>query len=147
MSSLKYAAAIRAARVKNCPPADFLSREVVAFRLVRSDPLAAGDFEPAAVMKPERKFPSEEQRCSAWGLSFFNSHENVAAHRAKLQRSHKKFQLIIGDKIGFGKLTAKHGLVSAPNSNGHFTLHEFVGCELHKEFTIYPESAREQKAG
>lgn len=133
--------------LKNCPPARFKNLHFEAFRLVKNSPPTARDFIPCAISQPTRKFFNCEQECSALGLSFFTTSDELERTFGRLRRNMKNFSKIFGDKIAKGQIKSSHGVSSVPNSDGHFTLHEYDSCALETEFVIIKPFDAELKAG
>jgi hypothetical protein len=96
----------------------------------------AGSFVPVLVKKPQRAFKSDEERCGGWALSFFSSADVAAATFAKLQSTSPNIHKSLGDSIALGTLHTSDGVLSAPDHDGHFELHEYANTDLVPRFAV-----------
>ena len=135
--SFKYADAIK--DIKDCPPDTCSSRRTQAFRVVFSDPPNTQSFLPVAMRNPGRRL-DPKSLCIAYGLSFFDSIGHLKAKMRILKKNYPRIEATIGSKIAEGVIEQKDGKSNTPNSSGHFTLHEFRECELHKKFTVVADA-------
>lgn len=133
MPPFKYNA--RIAGIENCPPDDYAERQIRAFRVVRTDPPADDSFLPVSIQGPVRKL-SEKPLCSGFGLSLFTDVDSVKQKMARLKRSHPHIEEALGSKIAEGVVAPGDGVCSEPNTQGHFTLHEYEGCNLAAKFVV-----------
>jgi hypothetical protein len=72
-------------------------------------------------------------------LSFFSSADVAGAYFAKLQRTTRNIHKTIGDSIALGTLQTGDGVVSKPDGDGHFELHEYTNTILVPRFTVVRE--------
>jgi hypothetical protein len=124
----------------NCPPYNCYSAEIDAFRFVHKDINHENNFLPGILIKPNRtNDQSDKFICSYCGLSFFSSIDQAKTRYSKLRFS-KKIAKIIGTHIAHGKLAPDDGVITPPNEEGHFDLHEFESANLKTKFTIICEA-------
>lgn len=124
----------------NCPPDDCFSAEIDAFRFVQGDIKDENNFLPGILSNPSRaNDQSDHFVCSYSGLSFFSSIEQAKAKYNKF-RFNKRIAKALGSHIAQGKLSSEDGVITPPNRDGHFDLHEFEGIDLQNKFTIVCEA-------
>ena len=122
----------------NCPPGGCKPADIVAYRFVFSDLKDWRNFTPAFIIKPERHRPSTPAKvcCSGYGLSFYDSLANAEAKHHQLTENFPNISLHIGTHIAEGNLSKTDGVITPPNSEGHFDLHEYEGVKLNGKFRI-----------
>jgi hypothetical protein len=104
------------------------------YRAVFCNPPSENCFLPNRVVSPSRQLPGTVL-CSAWGLSLFKSEAELKAFVKKRLATNPLFLKSIGDKVAEGNINAGHG-VCGDARGGHFTLHEFAGTKVWKEFKV-----------
>ena len=129
----KYAKQLN--NLQDCPPADYTSKQLLAFRFVFDNIDHENNFLPILLKNPRRKL-SDDAKCEGYGLSFFNSLENARNRYLKISRSYRNIHKGIGTHIARGTITKNDGIVSSINKQGHFTLHEFEHVCLKNGFSL-----------
>lgn len=128
---LKYASKI--ANYDQCPPADCIECDCVAFRWV-FDPMTNECFWPLAKIRPD---DDRGNCCEGWGLSFFTSSEKAIEKFTALTKIHKNLHKKLGTHLAEGKLDSSHGLATPVNAkSGHFTVFELKGVKLKEDFSV-----------
>ncbi len=139
MPSFKYAAQLQA--LADCPASDCREATRDAYRYVFRSRMW-DSFTPVLAGQPQRALKwSDRDRCGGWALSFFSSADVAGAIFTKLQNTSRNIHKTIGDSIALGKLQTSDGVVSTPDSDGHFELHEYAGTNLVARFTVVLELA------
>lgn len=109
-----------------CPPpeAESIEGELEGFRFVANgDTISSDDFVPEGIESPARNFGTNPNPpCCAFGLSFFTT---AAKARRKFNKLRDQSKKIARKKyLVRSSLTSNMGVITPPNAQGHFTLHE-----------------------
>lgn len=110
-----------------CPPSQAEPTARLAFRFV-FDPLDMRSFEVFATRRPAQF--ATDPCCSHCALSMFATEEHARAKFAKLMAIRKNIGKLIGDHLAEVTLAEEHGVQTAPNTDGHFDLHEYANVDL-----------------
>lgn len=99
----------------------------VGFRSVHEDLSHPHNFAPTAVIDPERlaRAVSCKQRCSLWGLSMYESVDQLSNMIRRVEKTAKNFRTLVGAYYVELKLEPIHGRRSK-STKGHFDLHPSV---------------------
>jgi hypothetical protein len=122
----------------NCPPGDCKPADTVAYRFVFDDLNDRRNFAPSFIIEPSRHRPSTPAKvcCSGYGLSLYDSLPNAEAAYRKFAANFLKFEERVGTNIAEGNISKTDGVVTPPNHEGHFDLHEYEGVQLRSKFRI-----------
>ena len=135
MPAFKYREKIEA--LPDCPASECREDAREGFRFVFRGRMAES-FAP--VGSPTSAFKwGDRERCGGWALSFFSSVENAEASFRKMQRNSSNIHKKIGDSVASGNLQHSDGVMSAPEADGHFDLHEYEGTNLVPRFAVVLE--------
>lgn len=125
--------------IPDCPPDDYKSQRLKAFRFVFEDTNHQNNFRPVLIIKPRRRktgmFRRNTAKCQGYGLSFFDSLENAHQKYFKLIKIRPQLAKTLGTHIAEGVIDRTDGVVSKINREGHFTLHEFEQVDLKDKFS------------
>jgi hypothetical protein len=125
----KYQDNVRA--LPNCPPDGCRRGRRTCFRFVFDDVSDPNNFVPVLKRNPKRALKmSDLQRCSGWALSFFITLAQAVLVYEKLQAQGVPVKRALGTQIARGSLGTADGLMTDPDDDGHFDLHEVVGLDL-----------------
>lgn len=127
MSAYKYQSQF--ASMVGCPPPCSPASGTV-YRVVHK-PIVARDLEPTAITKPD-----EPRSCGSWGISMFTTQKALQDKWGKLIGKYPNLANDVGDHIAEGSLVAAHGMITKPNKEKHFNLHEFNGPNLAPVFRV-----------
>lgn len=92
---------------------------------------------PPYVMKPSRVsqgITKEKVDVRGFALSNFESEFQATDFYNKLHKQCKNISKQIGDTLSCGEISAKDGMVTDSQQNGHFDLFESESCNLGKSF-------------
>ena len=109
---------------EGCPPTSATSRPQAAYRIVKTDPATASDFQTHAQLG----LAPHVDLCRRSTLSIFASYRQ-ASHRRSLTPS-------LGAHVAHAALTAAHGVISSPNGAGHMDWWAFAGMVNPSEFKV-----------
>jgi hypothetical protein len=130
--ALKYASHLEGCSEKPCPhPSKFVRRSRIGFRFLHN--AATGDdFIPPAI----KDGPRADEPCDGFALSFF---ADIDAARAKYKKLAVRVDAAsrYGDHIGEIALVEADGLMGAPNTKGHFGLHQEDDAIFHGRIVAY----------
>lgn len=85
---------------------------------------------------PVAKLPKRRGKCcSDWAVSLYQTEDQAKDAHAEGCRNFPNFRKN-GDHLAAGILDAACGVVTEPDSTGHFDLHEFDNANLSSRFTI-----------
>jgi hypothetical protein len=108
--------------------AAFKAGTATGYRLMHW-PAIDDDFKPLAALP--RCSAARKKRCSSLALSLFVSPETARAMIARnLTDRGVDPTGWLGDQLGVVEIVEDDGLISEPNDDGHFALHEFEGISL-----------------
>jgi hypothetical protein len=117
-----------------CPPKEYDEQMQIAFRWVHENLSNENNFKPLAYQNPQlvNKWISDELRCKAHGLSFFNTFEGAKEKFMQETIKRPNFPKRIGNCIATVQLTGNCGVSSKPETLnfGHFTYHEYICSDL-----------------
>ncbi|MFH1115180.1 MAG: hypothetical protein V1792_14820 [Pseudomonadota bacterium] len=141
----KYQACIRNLGIE-CPPDNYEQEERDSFRFVK-DTGENNNFLPPLVIKPKRihsgQFKNDlNEICSGYALSFFDTLDNAIEYFAELRQQMSNAYKSVGTHIARGLLAECDGVMSNPDSDGHFDLHEFAEVALEPKFSIVHDLQR-----
>jgi hypothetical protein len=118
----------------SCPPKEYEEHKQAAFRWVHEDLSNDNNFKPLAYQNPQlvNKWISDELRCKAHGLSFFNTFEGAKEKFMQETIKRPNFPKRIGNSIATVQLDKHDGVCSKPETLnfGHFTFHEYICIDL-----------------
>jgi hypothetical protein len=129
VTAFRYAAQLAA--LPECPDDATAPFSALAFHVVHN-PTNADDFLPKALRWPdslEVAAGDSKKCCKMWGLSMFESEEQLRKHVLQVEKSVKTFRELVGEYAAHLKLTSTLGKRTKPNAKGHFTFHEYVGFD------------------
>ena len=117
-----------------CPPKHYIADDKEAFRWIFDAPIGEDNFVPVYFKNPKRfNEKSDEARCMALGLSFFETLETAEQRFLQLKkRLGEEAYKTLGTHIAKGQLQAEDGVNSPPQINGHFTHHPSDSFSYHK---------------
>jgi hypothetical protein len=119
-----------------CPLEGAKPVDLVAYRLVRSNPPAEADFIPEAIAKPRRyKHCDAGTLCKARGLSIASTLEGAKAL--------SKIPSLSDAVIAEGRISPETGVVAdtpSPNCSDHCTWWPYEGIRAHELFSIIREA-------
>ncbi len=121
-----------------CPPQNYIPQNRIAYRWVFEDVNHEENFKPVYFKTPKRFIEkSDEERCLAMGLSFFDNLEKAEHRFLQLKkRLGQEVYKILGTQIAQGQIVEEDGVNSAIDTNGHFTHHPSTVFKYSKEITI-----------
>lgn len=132
LKEFKYAQEIRVFNA--CPPKQYEEQEQIAFRWVHEHLGNPNNFKPLAYQNPElvNKWISDDLRCKAHGLSFFNTFQGAKDKFMQETIKRPNFSKRIGNSIATVQLNTNDGVCSKPEilNFGHFTFHEYICIDL-----------------
>ena len=108
----------------DCPPSSATSRSQAAYRIVKTQPPSAADFQTHAQLG----LAPNVDLCRRSTLSIFASYRQ-ASHRRDLSPR-------LGAYVAHTNLTAAHGVISLPNNMGHMDWWAFSGTVNLTEFQV-----------
>ena len=123
-------------QLPDCPPSSYERKSITAFRFVFEDLDHIQNFLPVLLKNPKRRLRGDAEKCKGYGLSFFDTLENVKRKYVALAKNFKNIHLVIGTHIAEGFIEEDDGVVSELNRDGHFTLHEFEHTDLKNKFHL-----------
>jgi hypothetical protein len=83
------------------------------------------DLRPDSFLPKAKRRPPKTIRCADWGISMFETRQQLIKFFAKLQGSFKMVRVILGDQIAEYHLTKDHGIRTAANNKGHFDFYDY----------------------
>lgn len=121
-----------------CPPTDFIKTKREAFRWIFDKKDDNRNFEPVYFKNPSRfNDKTDEERCMAMGLSFFDSLGNAEKRFLKLKkRVGQESYKIFGTQIAKGQIEEEDGVNSLPDMGGHFTHHPSIDFKYSEKLII-----------
>ena len=108
----------------NCPPDVASQRELIVYRIVKTNPPTLDDFKTHAQLG----LAPHVDYCRRCSLSLFDSYSN-AMHRLNLSPK-------LGAHVAQATLTPAHGLISPVNKAGHMEWWAYKGKVMPDEFTV-----------
>lgn len=83
------------------------------------------NFVPKAVLDPGRlqTASSCKYRCALWGLSMFESLEQLKKHITRVERTTRNFRKLVGGYYAELHLKPSDGVRTTSSNSGHFDLH------------------------
>jgi hypothetical protein len=121
----KYGAELSA--IPGCPGVHTAAFSGSSYRAVHSNHSNPENFLPRAVLDPALlKKCSKKCKCRAWGLSLFESAEQLRALLISAENTSRKLRKKLGDHYARFELTSADGMRTAASETGHFTFFEFV---------------------
>ena len=121
-----------------CPPNDCVQEKRDSFRFFK-DIKHKDNFLPPFIIKPSRvnrKSKDDPEVCSGYALSFFVTLESAKEFFTELLDQRFNAYELIGKYVAKGTLDENDGVMSNPDSDGHFDLHEFVDVILDSKFEV-----------
>ena len=112
------------AAIANCPGSTATANFGPSSYHVVHDPMVDSDFSPQAIRCPRNNL-SEEKQCKAWGVSMFESREQLQAFVKVIENRIKQFRLLIGDHSARFDVTSSDGNRTSADEAGHFTFFEY----------------------
>ena len=121
-----------------CPPQHYRAENKEAFRWIFDKIKEEDNFKPVFFKNPKRfNEKSDEERCMAMGLSFFETLEKAEHRFLQLKkRLGQEAYKILGTQIAYGQLLEEDGVNSPTDLNGHFTHHPSVDFTYSENITI-----------
>jgi len=105
-----------------CPPENYQSKNITAFRWVYDDINDDENFKPLAKRNPQRLLSLEDKmKCKSYSLSMFNSKDTAVKRFEFFKRKLKKKANKLGTNIAEGNILEEHGVNSEIEGNGHFS--------------------------
>jgi hypothetical protein len=121
-----------------CPPKNYIAENKIAFRWIFDDIKNDENFKPVYFKNPKRfNEKSDEERCIAMGLSFFETLETAEHRFLKLKkRLGQEAYKILGCQIAKGQIMEEDGVNSPADMNGHFTHHPSINFTYFEKIII-----------
>lgn len=121
-----------------CPPTNYSAQNKEAFRWIIDNLNNEDNFKPVYFKNPKRfNEKSDEERCMAMGLSFFETLETAERRFLQLKkRLGQEAYKILGSQIAQGHIEEKDGVNSATDFNGHFTHHPTIDFNYFEKITL-----------
>lgn len=137
----KYGKELRT--IEGCPFDAGASFQDASYRIVRADIKNDQNFKPVAIVYPTRFANRDERcRCASWGLSLFETRNQLSKHIAKMEQTNRLWRKLVGDHGVKLKLSDAHGRRTKCNAAGHFTFFEYVDFEpsdvIEEHFSLFP---------
>lgn len=123
--------------IANCPSPSCTNDRRKAYRFV-FNPINTDSFLPQGIKKPSRghKEISDDEKCSLLALSMFISEKAACKRYEELRKKIKNIGKTLGSHLAEGVIQPHHGVMSQPNSKGHFDFFESSGVDLTKDFNV-----------
>ncbi|WP_157791891.1 hypothetical protein ACQCLI_20010 [Pseudomonas nitroreducens] len=120
-----------------CPPHSAVAKGLTAWRFVWN-PLCQLSASPVAAKNPNRfRNANAAKRCSAWGLSMYETEAKCRAAFKYLDESFPNFRKDAGDHIAKVDISDTDGLCTKANPNtGHFDFHPFKHVNMVSIMTL-----------
>jgi hypothetical protein len=108
-----------------CPPINYTAENRAAFRWIFDKITDDENYKPVYFKNPKRfNDKSDEERCMAMGLSFFDTLQTAEHRFGQLKkRLGQETYKILGSQIAGGQIQKSDGVNSSVDKNGHFTHH------------------------
>lgn len=120
-----------------CPPEDYLSSNIIAYRWVFENMEDENNFIPQYFKVPKYANSTDDSKCQSLGLSFFDSKKNAKDRFNFLKkRMGKNAYKRLGRNLAEGNLSENDGVNSSINDQGHFTHHPSEEENYNKSFVI-----------
>ena len=127
----------------NCPSTECKAINMQSFRLIFEDINHTDNFKPPLLIKPsrinEKMFDTNEQKCSGYALSLFNSLENARNRFINISKRNKCFGTNVGDHVAEIKIEEHEGKATEPSTNknnfGHFDFFEYIDTNFFDKIT------------
>jgi hypothetical protein len=120
---LKYHAQTSA--IPGCPDGAMAPFNGPAFHAVHQ-PVGPEDFMPKALRRPqELSGKSDQERCKMWGVSMFQSEEQLLACIRHVEHRVRLFRKLMGNHCARFDLSGADGRRTAADHFGHFTFYEY----------------------
>lgn len=119
-----------------CPPSNYMPRNVTAYRFVFDPDPKNKSYLPQALKPVPRRFDTDKERCEAVGLSLWTTETGARNLFESLKKNHHpniahaKVTKILGSHLNRLSITTAHGECDDPRGDGHFTFHEYATCNL-----------------
>lgn len=120
--------------LKDCPPKIYQNKKLIAYRFIYSEK-HPNNFAPQYVKQPKRvlKKQPDNQKCTGFGLSFFDSEENARNFFIDLKEQLGWSDAVANKAIGYfiaeGEICSTDGVSSGIRYDGHFTNHPYKGVD------------------
>lgn len=99
------------------------------YRAVHDDIKNPDNFLPKAILEPEcLDGANDKKACGCWGLSMFDSPENLRKMVEKVEKRVPNFRKKIGANVAKMKLSNVEGVRTATNNSGHFDFYAYDTC-------------------
>jgi len=132
VATLKFQAEL--ASLPDCPPSTASAHASVGFHWV-FDPLTdQRNFVVKAVKTPARF--AVKPRCDAHALSMWDTEQRARDEYDRIRQKNQNIANELGTHVAEMTLTPNHGLQTAPNLRGHFSLYEYIGVSLSAAATL-----------
>ena len=121
-----------------CPPSNYVAQNKEAFRWIFDNLKNEDNFKPVYFKNPKRfNEKSDEERCMAMGLSFFETLKTAESRFFKLKkRLGQEAYKILGSQIAQGQIKEADGVNSPTDLNGHFTHHPSMDSNYFEKITL-----------
>ena len=121
-----------------CPPSNYVAQNKEAFRWIFDNLKNEDNFKPVYFKNPKRfNEKSDEERCMAMGLSFFETLKTAESRFFKLKkRLGQEAYKILGSQIAQGQIQEADGVNSPTDLNGHFTHHPSMDFNYFEKITL-----------
>jgi len=101
-----------------------------AYRVVHGALNHPDNYLPQAVLKPARLNSTPHLCCSLWGLSMFETRDQLARRMKKNVKNSPNFLKLVGDHYVCLSLKSSHGLRTPSSKHGHFDFYPYTDCDV-----------------
>ena len=128
--------------ITDCPPTSCTNKNMTAFRFVfepnTDTENSWKNFLPLKKIFPQRTDlnRNDNVKCSAYGLSFFDSENNAKIRYNQLIENHPNIYKNLGTHLAKVSTEQNDGVVKEIDNNGHFDLHEYENTNWSHKFEI-----------
>jgi hypothetical protein len=122
-----------------CPPENYTSKNMTAFRWVFEDINDTRNFLPVFFRNPKKYLDKTDfEKCNGLALSFYNSEYGAKSKFEDLKSTiGKNVYKNLGTNIAKGHITELDGINEEPYDRyGHFNHHPSKNCQYHLTFII-----------
>lgn len=135
-TELKYKSDILKHAPIGCPPINAIQNNIDAYRFVKSSIDDNDNFKTHINLgRLPRQTHTVHIKCSHCAISLFNS-ENAAILKFKEVGNYSSFKSFEYTHLAKGAISKEDGLCTEMSKEGHFDLHEYIGVELKRKFSI-----------
>lgn len=100
---------------------------MTGYRFIFEDINHEDNFKPVLERDPKRvlKFTTEQEKCSGYALSFFDTLEHARSRYRALVRNFRKIEQKLGTHVAKVQIDETDGVCSETGRDGHFAVHEY----------------------